>query len=1332
MEVAEAVSPSRHILKAVTPTKLEKWTLRVMVLASFFWLIIFIWWFFGKPRIGNPYLYWPLTIALILKLMQRAYEWYHYFDISVPEKPKKTREFNVDMLTTACPGEPRAMIIRTLQKMVAVTYPHTTYLCDEGDDPVLRKVCTELGVVHVTRTEKKNAKAGNVNNALQQATGELCVIMDPDHEPIPEFLDRVLPYFEDEQVGYVQVVQGYYNQEESFVAKAAAEQTYHFYGPMMMCMHSYGTSQAIGANCTFRRSALDSIGGHAAGLTEDMHTSMKLQAKGWKAMYVPEMLSKGLVPSTVSAFYKQQLKWGRGTFELFLEVLPGLFSQLSWRQRFHHLMAPVYYLSGVTNLINILIPILALFLGEFPWKVDIETFILFYSPLLFMTLLIRQYSQKWLMEESEMGFHMRGGLLQLGTWWVYVVGFVYSLFRVKVPYIPTPKEGSIENNWKIVLPNLIAAALSIGAIAYGLMTDLTPYSVFMAGFALVNAVFLLSFSLIVQQKLMAQLKAFVYRITGIPSFYAYKVILWKWRHAVYLKLREMAFTLSIVMVASFAYYQFSKKAPEKSMVHALSKEMKKTGGFYKGVYIANPAQAISLDEVADWESATGSNVNIVSFYQAWGPQSISDFPDSILNIAMREKGMTPMITWEPWSSTFPEFKEDFNLATDRKVMAAITEGKFDFYLSAYCEKIRALPGAVFLRFAHEPDNPQYPWSKAGANTAAEFREAHRYVVNFFAVRGVANVAWVYNPWNDKNAEAYYPGDDFVDWIGVTGLNYGSAAMDGKWRSFKQIYEPFRKTLLKHNKPVMVAEFGSTNYGGDQQAWLNEALYTIGNEYKEIKSVTFFYSYLDRNWTTSWRPKDSNGYIDWTFANRNKCLELLHYYYSMAPYDQAPNVKPLPSFSDMSHATGIQRNGISFQLMSSGKPFYIQGIAYNTGSDWRDGNIPLTRKVLDEDFAAIKKMGANTIRRYSSSLYDDNILLSAKQNGLKVLYGFWVDPTVDYYVDGEQEAAYLKEIEEKVTLYRNDSTVVAWCVGNETWGLLKHSFVQPYLSKVRKGYTLFLEKAAKRIHELDPARPVLTAMEHTKELPAELKECHQLASSIDMAGINSYYIENIRVLDSIAGHYYPDKPYVVSEFGPKGYWNKYLSQLKSDSIIEEEGDREKAAYYVKQWKEYVTPYQGHNVGGVAYCWHDRLEGTATWYGITDYKGRKKPLYYALQEIWTGEKSHPSIPRFDIEWEQDTLIPGKYAAFHVKEGELGKQALRFEWYLRKEATMEEYPGYVREFHDGKRIFMKIPLEPGLYRLYLYVYDDLGNVSSISHPINVHFPVPKKKQPTHPTRS
>ncbi len=288
--------------------------MRVLVGLGLLAMAYFLWWFVRDEHIGYAPLFWLLAISLGFKLLRMLHEWLHYVQVCepVPPAPTQTALRSVDILTTACPGEPYAMIVRTMEAMQAVRYPHTSYLCDESNDPALRAACMRLGVVHVTRREKINAKAGNINNALRQATGEFCVVLDPDHVLAPEFLDEVMPFFEDEHIGFVQVVQAYANQQESLVARGAAEQTYHFYGPLMMGMNSYGTVQAIGANCTFRRAALDSIGGHAAGLTEDMHTAMRLHAEGWQSVYLPKVLSRGLVPTSLAAFYAQQLKWARG------------------------------------------------------------------------------------------------------------------------------------------------------------------------------------------------------------------------------------------------------------------------------------------------------------------------------------------------------------------------------------------------------------------------------------------------------------------------------------------------------------------------------------------------------------------------------------------------------------------------------------------------------------------------------------------------------------------------------------------------------------------------------------------------------------------------------------------------------------------------------------------------------------------------------------------------------------------------------------------------------------------------------------------------------------
>jgi len=145
-------------------------------------------WEITKPEyVGYKPLYIPLVFSLFYIGFRLLYEWYHYWSISFPPKQELKSDFKVDIFTTYVPGEPYDMLIHTLEAIQKITYPHTTYLCDEGDDPYLKEQCERLGIVHVYRGPiKKNAKAGNINHAIYtHATGDICLILDPDHVPAP-------------------------------------------------------------------------------------------------------------------------------------------------------------------------------------------------------------------------------------------------------------------------------------------------------------------------------------------------------------------------------------------------------------------------------------------------------------------------------------------------------------------------------------------------------------------------------------------------------------------------------------------------------------------------------------------------------------------------------------------------------------------------------------------------------------------------------------------------------------------------------------------------------------------------------------------------------------------------------------------------------------------------------------------------------------------------------------------------------------------------------------------------------------------------------------------
>jgi cellulose synthase (UDP-forming) len=1240
---------SPRFCKAGPLKKRDIWTMRFLILCGAVCLILFLHWLLKPEHIGNAILFWLLLFALLFKMFKCVQEWYHYWSVSIPKKPIWKTKWTVDMLTTACPGEPKEMITQTLHAMKAVKYPHTNYLCDEGNDPELKKVCEELGIIHVTRTEKKDAKAGNINNALKQASGEICVILDPDHVPVPQFLHRVLPYFENPDTGYVQCVQGYSNQDESFIAKAAAEQSYHFYGPMMMCMNTYGTTQAIGANCTFRRKALDSIGGHAPGLAEDMHTAMQLQAKGWKPLYIPEVLTRGFVPSTLSAYYKQQLKWSRGCFELLFRVYPILFKQFNWRQKIHHFTMPLFFLFGLVNFIDLLVPLVALVLAEVPWVFDLKEFALYFFPFFGASIVIRLFAQRWLMEKKERGLHLAGGVLRIATWWIFLIGLIYSIFNIKVPYIPTPKENEKQNNFPLCIPNIVVIICCIPLVLYGLSIDWTPYSLAMAAYAFINVILLGILIIASQQKL---IHSFYLRMRAVSKKYKLWILLPPKGLVVRLDYpRLVSRPIALVSGLAFLFLSYSNlggNLPERTNVFKNN---------YGGFYLGATNEVNILPRPADIKVTNVNWNSITAFKKTLASNGGNTIP--VINLVITKE-------------------KDF-------VYTSITENIYDSYLERCAKLLRAYGKPVFLNFSPNFD------IQSDAGMPEHFIYAWQYLYGYFSKRGISNVTWLWNP-GSPDCASYYPGELFVDWIGVSCLDKKTASL-----SFEDLYSEYNKKLKSLNKPVMVLEFGARKES-NQLFWFTSAIRDIQSKFPEIKSMVFYFK-------NKYSLSDPSTY----FFIKHKLIT--------APFSEAPvlcNKRTyLTSKNENYTSRFIKGKPGSFSMLIGDEPFYIQGVAYNTAHDWRDGNVPLTRKQLEKDFEKIKAMGANTIRRYDNGIYDNNILSIAEEYDLKVLYGFWFDPEVDYYKDSAKVNSYIEEVEKKVRNYKEFKSVLAWCIGNETWGLLKHSYSKPYLVMVREHYLRMIEQMAQKIHDIDPTRPVISCLEHaSSELPGELTAYRDETPSLDVLGVNSYYKEQISELDKTFRQFDSLRPYFVSEFGPTGYCNQNYNHTEN-GFLREESDSEKASWYATQWKKYISANKKNNVGGIAYCWQDRMEGSFTWFGISDFEGRLKPSYYALRETWTN-KYTPTLPVFKI-ITPPGFKPGAKQSFYAVTTEQIKEKISFKWLLMKDEYLKKI-GAIKSTNKENTIQIEMPEDEGSYRLYLFVYDTMGNITTSSIPINI----------------
>lgn len=419
-------------------------------------------WWFRADHVGQPVLFVILSLAFWYGIGRIVLGWVNHVAVvrtaHLPSRPGTS----VAIFTTSAPGEPLEMFERTLAACARVRYPHQTYLLDDTRDPRFREVAERHGAVWLELVDVPGAKAGKINRALALTSEEFVLVLDPDHIPFPEFLDRVLGQFDDPRTGFVQVAQAYYNQDASFAAAGAAEQTYVFYGPGQMGLQGHGACVAIGANCTFRRAALETIDGHGIGLAEDLVTSIRLHAAGWRSVYVPEVVSRGLVPEDLGSFYRQQLKWARGVYEVAFTELPRLFRHLTGRQRLAYLTIGTYYLSGATMLVMLVIPYLYLWTGLQPARMRFAEFLAAGWPVAVIGAVMYGVIQRWLVDPTtERGIHWRGLVLKLASWPVFLTGTILAVFRADVPYIPTAKQAVRGRFLRLAWPQLALMACYI-------------------------------------------------------------------------------------------------------------------------------------------------------------------------------------------------------------------------------------------------------------------------------------------------------------------------------------------------------------------------------------------------------------------------------------------------------------------------------------------------------------------------------------------------------------------------------------------------------------------------------------------------------------------------------------------------------------------------------------------------------------------------------------------------------------------------------------------------------------------------------------------------------
>ena len=260
--------------------------------------------------------------------------------------------------------------------------------------------------------------------------------------------------------------------------------------------------------------------------------------------------------------------------------------------------------------------------------------------------------------------------------------------------------------------------------------------------------------------------------------------------------------------------------------------------------VALDGYPIAEERLKNMHNDIGLSFGIVVFFLQWPSMTCQRsirFPGESLD-AIWNRGAIPCLTWEPMY--YSEGHEVMVTCQD------ILNGAYDYYLMEFAKQSAAWKRPFLIRFAHEMNIERYHWGTKkegyGPESPRIYSRMFRYVVTIFQKAGAQNVLWVFCPnsesvpnasydpsasWN--RIEDYYPGDKYVDVLGIDGYNWGTTqtrtknGWDSQWKEFAAIFRPAWEKLrqLASNKPIFVFETASVNQGGDKGLWIKNAFKT---------------------------------------------------------------------------------------------------------------------------------------------------------------------------------------------------------------------------------------------------------------------------------------------------------------------------------------------------------------------------------------------------------------------------------------------------------------------------------------------------------------------------
>ena len=244
------------------------------------------------------------------------------------------------------------------------------YILDDGKREEFARFAEECGARYIARPDNAHAKAGNLNYAIQHTSGEYILILDCDHIPTRAFLQISMGWMvEDKKIALMQTPHHFYSpdpfQRNLAVGYRTPPEGNLFYGVIQDGNDFWDATFFCGSCAILRRKAIEEINGFATEtVTEDAHTALRMQRRGWSTAYLRIPLASGLATERLVTHIGQRMRWARGMIQIFRVDNPMLGPGLKLGQRLCYLSAMTSFFFAIPRVIFLASPLAFLFFSQ--------------------------------------------------------------------------------------------------------------------------------------------------------------------------------------------------------------------------------------------------------------------------------------------------------------------------------------------------------------------------------------------------------------------------------------------------------------------------------------------------------------------------------------------------------------------------------------------------------------------------------------------------------------------------------------------------------------------------------------------------------------------------------------------------------------------------------------------------------------------------------------------------------------------------------------------------------------------------------------------------------